>query len=161
MTYPIRELLEDPVILARFMAKVDVASDPDGCWLWTAGKITNGYGGFSINRKVYYVHRLAYEHWRGLIPKGAYKLYVCHECDVRHCVNPDHLWLGTSKHNAEDAAVKARRPAKLTASDVREILASPNERGVDLAARYNVSKSTICRIRKNEVWQHVDRQPDQ
>lgn len=41
----------------------------------------------------------------GPIPKG---LVVRHTCDVRECVNPDHLILGTQKDNIRDMHDRGR-----------------------------------------------------
>jgi hypothetical protein len=43
----------------RFIEKVSV--QPDGCWLWTAGTFTNGYGAFRDGPKQRRAHRWAYE----------------------------------------------------------------------------------------------------
>ena len=73
-----------------------------GCWLWTGSMFQNGYGeatrGF-IGKRIR-AHRLAWILYRGTIPDG---VQVLHKCDVKHCVNPDHLYLGTSFDNAKDA----------------------------------------------------------
>lgn len=72
----------------RFFEKVDL-NGPDGCWLWTAGTSSDGYGGFmSSTGRVVRAHRWAYEHLVGSIPEG---LDLDHLCRVRRCVNPAHL----------------------------------------------------------------------
>lgn len=71
------------------------------CWLWKGYRRTDGYGGYGPHL----VHRYAYEFARGPIPQG---LCVCHSCDVKNCVNPDHLFIGTYSDNMQDASKKGR-----------------------------------------------------
>lgn len=158
-----------------------VRKGASGCWLWT-GHINKrwGYGGFFLSRpskgsreKVNVrAHRFSYSTFKGPIPPG--KL-VCHTCDVRHCVNPDHLFLGTHLDNSRDMIAKGREPAhlrnyalrrvatsrrgrasKLTNAQALEIIQSP-EMGITLAAKFGVSSATITRIRNGERWGHLDR----
>jgi hypothetical protein len=88
----------------RFWEKVDKSGD---CWLWTGATYRNGYGNiwdYDRGRKVL-AHRVAYELANGEIPEG---LLVCHICDVRLCVTPAHLWVGTHGDNLSDMAMKGR-----------------------------------------------------
>lgn len=83
----------------RFWPKVDTSGD---CWLWAGYVKPNGYatfypGGGNHIPKVY-VHRFAYEAFRGPIPEG---FEVDHLCNIRHCVNPDHLEAVTKRENLD------------------------------------------------------------
>lgn len=136
-----------------------------GCWEWQRGRtVTGGYATLTW-RGIYPGHRVSYAAHVGPIPDG---LFVCHHCDNRICLNPDHLFTGTLQDNVADMVAKGRhkpgfarilrgsecRQARLTEDDVRVIMSS-SERGVDLAAHYGVAQQTICNIRKGRRWQHL------
>jgi hypothetical protein len=82
-----------------------VRKDKSGCWLWQNFCYRNGYGEFYMSSGKHLAHRASYTLFKGKIPDG---LCVLHRCDVRNCVNPDHLWLGTVKENQVDMAKKGR-----------------------------------------------------
>lgn len=77
-------------------------SDSTDCWLWQRSFFFNGYGRFGDHR----AHRVAWEFVNGKISDG---LLVLHKCDVRSCVNPSHLFLGTQMDNMHDMIEKGRK----------------------------------------------------
>ncbi len=75
------------------------------CWIWQSCFFSNGYGHYLLKRKDYRAHRVAYELAHGEISQGK---VVCHKCDNPSCVNPQHLFLATSKENTQDMISKGR-----------------------------------------------------
>lgn len=152
-------------VIDRFMGKVHHIPEA-GCWLWGAAGHKTGYGRFGItSTTVEFAHRAAWLLMRGPIPAG---MYVCHKCDVKLCVNPDHLFLGTAADNMRDASKKGRirippesyesngshQPAKLTDDDVRHIRLSPLPSS-ELASIYGVTRRAIWAARTRRTFRGV------
>ncbi len=145
----------------RFWSYVDKT---DGCWLWTGAKYRDGYGAFKATAsRLVRAHRYMYELAIGHIPDG---LLVCHTCDIRHCVNPEHFFLGTTTDNVADCIAKGRNIfgtrhpfAKLSEHDVVLI----RDRGFVkepmriVAAELGItSLNTISKARRGITWANVD-----
>lgn len=144
----------------RFWSKV---RKTDTCWLWIASTNGKGYGKIRRCDAMVYAHRLSWELHNGPIPEG---FDVLHECDVRPCINPKHLFLGTQLDNAADMMAKRRGAyvthpgtsngrAKLTAAQVLEIHSRRGQVLRSLACEFGVHFSQIGRVRSGKSWMHL------
>lgn len=88
---------------SKFLSRV--TKTESGCWLWTGAARSDQYGACHFRGKVEGVHRVSYVLHIGEIPAGK---IIMHTCDVRLCVNPQHLKLGTWKENWQDGVSKGR-----------------------------------------------------
>ena len=159
-SYRILQGKQKITIADRFWSKVDKSGE---CWLWTTAVTRAGYGKFGPHPgEAVHAHRFVWILTYGAIPDG---LLVCHHCDNRLCVRPDHLFLGTSADNNQDCAAKGRNimqthperasQQKLTDEQVREIrqlYASGEMSQYALARRYGVTQANISCIVHYKSW---------
>jgi hypothetical protein len=148
----------------HFWSKVEKG---EGCWLWRGNVTGSGYGAIGLKKWKFMAHRLSFLLEHGEIPDG---LLVCHTCDVRLCVRPTHLFLGTYQENTADARLKGRllgahapthgaqHPnAKLTDDMVHE-LRRRFQRGDGpgvLAKDYGIARSNVYQIVRGHTWKEV------
>jgi len=131
-----------------------------GCYLWTGAVDSGGYGQLRVGDTSRGAHRLSWENAFGEVPSG---LFVCHKCDVRSCVNPGHLFLGTAGDNNKDRQEKGRTVlvrgeahglSRMSEEQAR-IAKYTTERASVLAARFGVSNFNIYNIRNGRSWRHI------
>ena len=134
----------------RFEAKI-VRVPIAGCHLWTGELDIGGYGRFRVESKRVKAHRVAWSRINGPIPKG---MQILHSCDVRSCVNPDHLSLGSQQDNEDDKVSKMRQSRKLSPEQVLAIRADKRSSRV-IGVQYGVSSMTVCDIKRRKYWAHL------
>jgi hypothetical protein len=133
----------------KFWAKT--SPQPNGCIYWNGYRPGGRYGALNVAGRARKAHRHAWILTHGDIPDG---LSVLHRCDVPHCVNPEHLFLGTNADNVRDKVAKGRAArlagernpsATITDADIRALRARYRYGNLTaLAAEYGVSFTYAC-----------------
>lgn len=146
-------------ILDRFMKKVEKTPS---CWKWIGSKYVSGYGEFRSGDETR-AHRASWSIFRGVIPKG---LSVLHKCDIKDCVNPDHLFLGTQKDNVNDMIFKHRKArivgddhgmSKLKVGDIFQIR-EMRKQGLlykEIAKQFGITPENVGYILRGITWTHI------
>lgn len=140
------------------------------CWLWLGSLNSDGYGSIKINKKYIGIHCYSYYLMKGDILEN---LQVLHKCDIRSCVNPEHLFLGTQEDNIHDCMSKDRgnysargargqnqHLALLTNEIVIEARKLAERIGQwpaarEIAEQTGISEHTIRKAIIRQTWKHV------
>ncbi len=144
----------------RLRAKValDVMT---GCWIWTASFYPDGYANFWFRGHGRRASRIAYELWKGSVPKDK---EVLHNCDNPKCVNPSHLHIGTRAENQHEMVIRGRsnrgvdvNTNKLSEKEVLQIrkLSKCGESNGALAKKFSVTSTNIGFIVRGVTWKHL------
>lgn len=133
-----------------------------GCLMWQGKPQDTGYGQVRVDGVQWLTHRLAWTLQNGRRPEPG--KVICHTCDVRLCVEPEHLYEGTHASNRQDAMRRKRIPCgeahwrtTLTSADVVSIRSrhATGDPIRALAREYGVHQRTVQRILRNEVWREA------
>jgi hypothetical protein len=134
-----------------------------GCWIWTGGRVPDGYGSFYWGQDGIHslkAHRAAWTIYCGPIPADK---QVLHTCDNRACVNPDHLYLGDNDMNVADRVRRGRSSqlfgvtnprAKLNERAAEAILLDPRTYE-EIAADYGITPGSVRQIKAGRIWKQV------
>lgn len=135
---------------------------PDCCWIWLgSSKRGKGYAGFWLGDKNIKASRFSFYIYNGFLYNQ-----VCHTCDNRLCVNPEHLFLGSNQDNVTDKMNKNRYKilsgelngaAILTQEKVKQIreLKLKGITITDLSKLFGVKQSTIYSVVNKNRWKHL------
>lgn len=141
------------LLTERFWVKVQKT---ETCWLWVGASHKAGYGALTSAGINCTAHRVSWELHNGRIPEG---LQVLHKCEVRNCVKPEHLFLGTQKANIHDMLQKGRHrtQSKLKVAQVIEIRRRLKCGDIQrvIARKFNIAQSTVSQIASAKTWRHV------
>lgn len=140
-----------------------VSPEPNtGCWLWTGSVDHRGYGWLRVDGAATKAHRWIFAATNGPIPEG---MFVCHRCDTPACVNPVHLFLGSSAANVADMISKHRQAVgirlpqhKMTEADVveaRRLHAAGGVSARSLARRFGITHMPMQSLLNGKTWKHL------
>ena len=124
----------------------------DSCWLWTGRLDRDGYGIWWLDGRNVRPHRIVCEiYQKPIIPP----LVSRHLCNIRKCVNPEHIVPGTQKENVQDQVALGTH-SKLRYSDelISKIRTEYSAGGITqraLAEKYGMSKSHAHSLIKNQT----------
>lgn len=145
-------------MLAQGIIENSMPVPESGCWLFLGIWDSNGYGVVWSGKKRYAAHRVVMSEYR----KG---INVCHKCDTRACINPNHLFLGTQADNIMDMVKKGRGAgcalrgnknynSKLSDDMVLKVFFSVGSQR-KIAVDFGISQAAVWSIKRGHRWGHL------
>lgn len=148
--------------MERFWNKVNkdgpvLSKELGSCWIWTAGKSGKmGYGNFHITHR----HRVMAHRYSFFLEHGREATPLClHKCDNPPCVNPCHLFEGSTRDNVQDCVVKGRKPRKESnggsklvqeqVDQIRSLYGTGRFTQLSLGEKFGMSQTQIGNIVRN------------
>lgn len=137
--------------------------ETDECILWAfSAKGKEGYGGLSLDGKIWRVHRLACTLTHGEPPTPRHE--AAHGCGVPACFNPKHLRWATPLENSADKKIHgtSREGEKAPHAILNDALVvdlrkrfAAGERVSDLAAEVGVTHECMRSACNGITWAHL------
>lgn len=161
--YCSRECMSKREVYKREPKKIIFVENEKGCFICIShAKDWDGYPLLKRKGKMLRISRFIYQECYGEIPE---KMVVRHKCDNPHCINPEHLEIGTYKQNSLDMTSRGRQAkgsrngaSKITEKDVLTIRKMRKEGKTlkEIASIFNLSMTSVFNICKRRNWKHVE-----
>lgn len=154
-----------PILAERFWAVIDKDGPVQphmntSCWLFTGKSENNGYGVVGVGKKNHVAHHVSW-----FLAFGEWPLFLRHACDIRRCVNTDHLSKGDHQSNANDRVERDRSAkgakhgrARLTETDIPIIDSLYWEFAMSclqISRLFDVSRGSIQHAICRRNWRHI------
>ncbi len=150
-------------LITRMKKHTSAQADENGCLIWLGARRA-GYGAIKHNGRVLGSHCAAFVIAGGAFIQGN---VIAHKCDVRLCVNPEHLECVSVERNALDSHERIQKGTYLKGSQkpnatIDEVIAGKIKRllgagwkMVDIARQVSCSTTVVERISQGKSWRHV------
>lgn len=116
------------------------------CWIWQGKTDSTRYGWTMYKSKKIGVHRLSYLVHKGPLKKG---FVICHTCDHKLCINPEHLYQGSVYDNIGDYQERQLKRLRILAEQVKGIREAAYYNFMTteaIATKFGVTPSQVNRI---------------